>query len=290
MAQTQKRGLGRGFDALLPDNFDNSLLLGEEERVQKISVEVIKPNPHQPRMTFDEKALMELADSIKHYGVLQPLILTPSGDHDGYYLVAGERRWRAAKIAGLKHVPAIARSSKELEQLEIALVENVQRVDLSPLEQASSIQRLRDQFNMGYETIAQRLGKATTTIINIARLLGLPAKAQTALNNKVITEGHARAILSLKDAVRQNELLELITKHGWSVRQAEQFVTAHKQGYKTSQTARQRVSATTPQTEKLGKILKTTVTLKRMANGGRLEITYKNEADLERIIGQLSQE
>ncbi len=289
MANTKSsKGLGRGFDSLLPGNFDTSILVNEDERIQKLSTSNISPNKHQPRTNFDEQALSELANSIKRHGILQPLVVTLAEEQGKYYLVAGERRWRAAKQAGLNHVPAIVRTAKELEQLEIALVENVQRVDLSPLEQAKSIHSLHDQFNMEYEVISQRLGKAYTTVINIVRLLGLPPQAIEALNNNKITEGHARAILSLKDTDRQNELLKLIIERGWSVRQAEQYVTAHKQGVKTSQKASQRVSATTPQTEKLGKILKTNVTLKRMAKGGRLEIAFKNETDLKRIITKIS--
>ncbi len=288
MANVKSKGLGRGFDSLLPGNFDTSILVNEDERIQKLSSADISPNKHQPRTTFDQQALAELADSIKRHGILQPLVVTLSDESGKYYIVAGERRWRAAKQAGLSHVPAIVRTAKELEQLEIALVENVQRVDLSPLEQAKSIHSLHDQFNMEYEKIAQRLGKAYTTVINIVRLLGLPPAALDALNNHKITEGHARAILALKDTEQQNELLKIIIERGWSVRQAEQYVTAHKQGAKTSQKASQRVSATTPQTEKLGKILKTSVTLRRMAKGGRLEIAFRNETDLKRIITKIS--
>src|SRR3990167_4061956 len=170
---SNSKGLGRGFEALLPENFDNSILVNDDERVQKILIQDIKPNKAQPRQSFDTQALNELAESIKRHGILQPLIITASGENGVYTIIAGERRWRAAQIAKLERVPAIIRTAKELEQLEIALIENVQRVDLSPLEQAASIQRLRDQFTMDYEVIAKRLGKASSTITNIARLLGL---------------------------------------------------------------------------------------------------------------------
>lgn len=286
MAAKQPTGLGKGFDALLPQNFDSSLLTAEDERVQKIALTSISPNAKQPRQHFDEDALGELASSIKRYGVLQPLILTPLSD-DSYEIVAGERRWRAAKLAKIERVPAIVRSSKELEQLEIALVENVQRVDLSPLEQAVSIQRLHDQFNLGYDVIAGRLGKATTTVLNIVRLLGLPPEAAEALQNKKITEGHARAILALKSPSKQQELLKLIQEQGWSVRQAERYVTAHKEGIKNTQAARERVSTTTPQTQALGKLLGTTVNIRRTAKGGKLEIHFKNDQDLKNIIGKI---
>lgn len=285
---TTKPGLGKGLEALIPKDFDDSILLEPDERIQKLSVETLSPNPNQPRQHFDKEALDQLSDSIKQYGILQPLVVTPK-DSNSYYLVAGERRWRAAKQAGLTQVPVIVRTAKELEQLEMAIVENVQRVDLSPLEQARSIQRLHDQFNMDYETIAGRLGKASPTVINIVRLLGLPSAAQTALREKQITEGHARAILALKDAKLQQELLDLIIKNSWSVRQAEQFVSAHKQGYKTSQKARERVNTTTPETQKLSRALNAQVTLKRLAKGGRLEIAFKNETDLKRIVKRINQ-
>lgn len=288
MATQSQKGLGRGFDTLLPSNFDDSILVDKNDRIQKLAPQQIKPNKHQPRASFNEQALAELADSIKRFGILQPLVVTPAEAADQYYLIAGERRWRAAQKAGLKNIPVIVRTSEELEQLEIALVENVQRVDLSALEQAKSIQRLHDQFNIDYEVIAKRLGKHPTTIINIVRLLGLPSEAQAALNDKKITEGHARAILALKEDEHKAQLLGLIIEKGWSVRQAEQYVIAHKQGAKTSQKAEQRIAIATPQTEKLSKIIKAPVTLKRLAKGGRLEIGFKNDRDLKRIIELLN--
>lgn len=276
------RGLGKGFDSLLPSDFDSTVLLEPDERVQKLFISSLSPNPHQPRTTFDNQALEELSSSIKRYGVLQPLVVTPNGS-DAYFIVAGERRWRASKLAGLEKVPAIVRTSKELDQLEIALIENVQRVDLSPLEQAVSIQRLHDQFNLGYDKIAERLGKANTTVANIVRLLGLPPAAQEALKEKRITEGHARAILALKSEKLQAELLEQIIKNGWSVRQAERFVTAHKQGVKDQTKVKERVETSTPETDKLSKTLKTPVSIRRTAKGGKLEISFKDDDELNRI-------
>ena len=178
----QKFGLGKGFDSLLPQNFDSSLLLTDEDRILKVAPDKIYPNGDQPRTSFDETALNELAASIEQYGVLQPLVVTPRPDKsDGYQIIAGERRWRASKLAKLTAIPVIVRTSDELERLELALVENVQRVDLSPLEQAVSVERLHQQFNLGYDKIGQRLGKAASTISNIVRLLQLPPDAREAL-------------------------------------------------------------------------------------------------------------
>ena len=177
MEQTPKRGLGKGlgkgFDALISDDFDKSLLLTGEDRIEKVPIAKLAPGKHQPRQHFDDAALSELADSIKRHGIVQPLVVTPESD-GSYGLVAGERRWRAAKLAGLKDVPAIVRERQEIDQLEIALIENVQRVDLSPLEQAVSIERLHEQFNLGYDEIAKRLGKGASTVNNIVRrIIGL---------------------------------------------------------------------------------------------------------------------
>lgn len=280
------KGLGRGFDSLLPQDFDSTILAREDERIQKMSPSKLVPNPDQPRKHFDEAALNSLAESLKQHGVLQPLVVTPHGDE--YYIIAGERRWRASKIAGLKSIPVVVRDAKELESLELALVENVQRVDLSPLEQASSIQYLHEQFSQGYDVIAKRLGKAQTTVQNTVRLLQLPKDARTALHEQKISEGHARAILALKDEKAQKTLLDLIIQNAWSVRQAERYVVAHKQGATTAASAKKRVAATTPQTEKLGTVLKTTVSLRRTAKGGKIEISFKNESDLKRIITKLT--
>lgn len=280
-----KRGLGRGFDALISSDFDKSLLLTAEDRVEKIPVDKLQPNPHQPRHNFDEAALAELAASIKRHGVIQPLVVTPAGKGGKYTLVAGERRWRASQAAGLNTVPAIVRDRAELEQLELAIIENVQRVDLSPLEQAISIERLHEQFNFSYDEIAKRLGKATSTINNTVRLLRLPEAARDALAAGQISEGHARAILALKDdAKRQAYLLKIIVEQGWSVRQAERFVISVKAGVREVKKAEQRVATENPLTRELTKKLGTPVNIRRSARGGRLEITFKTDKELERIL------
>lgn len=276
------KGLGKGFDVLIPTEFDESILLDNNERVQKLFIDDIQTNPHQPRRSFDQQALEELAESIKRYGVLQPVIVSPEDEH-GYVLVAGERRLRASRLAGLKDIPAIVRKRKELERLEVALIENVQRVDLSPLEQAVSIERLHQQFNISYSDIAQRLGKAVSTVNNIVRLLKLPQSGREALASGQISEGHARAILAVKDPTQQEELLNLIIERHWTVRQAEQFAVSVRQGSATKQAKKASVIET-PATKKLGKRLKTKVTVRRTAKGGRLEIHYKNDTELQDLI------
>lgn len=285
---TVKKGLGRGFDALIPEGVDTGVLFEEQEHIKKIAVGDLVPNPHQPRSWFDEEALDGLAESIKSYGIVQPLVVTP---YKGKYaIVAGERRWRAAQLAGLKRVPAVVRTTKELEQLEIALVENVQRVDLPLLDQATSIERLHQQFNMTYESIAKRLGKASSTINNLVRLLQLPQQAREALNSGLIYEGHARAILALRDSpAQQAELLSNIIRFGWPVRQAEQFVTSVKEGFREPKATQERMQTETPATKLLSKKLGgAPVHIRRMAKGGKLEISFKTDDDLDRILGSLN--
>lgn len=280
------KGLGRGFDSLIPQNFDNSLLASNDEKITKITLARLRANPEQPRLHFDEQELAGLADSIKAHGILQPLVVTPIDDD--YYVIAGERRWRAAKLAGLQTVPAIVRSAKQLERLELALVENVQRVNLSPLEQAASIEYLHDQFSMEYADIGKRLGKAASTVQNTARLMRLSDEAKQALRDKQISEGHARAILGLKSTDEQDQLLRLIIKNSWSVRQAERFVIAQRQGATTQATARSKVATSTTATKQLSKKLGTAVSLRRTAKGGKLEIAFKSDEELERITDLLT--
>lgn len=286
MSQTPKRGLGRGFESLISADFDKTLLT-PEDRIEKIPIESLVASPYQPRKHFDEAALKELAASISRHGVVQPLVVTPVKDGK-YTLIAGERRWRASIIAKLKTVPAIIRSSKELEQLELALIENVQRVDLSPLEQAVSIERLHEQFSLSYEEIAKRLGKAPSTVNNSVRLLQLPLKARNALVEGKISEGHARAVLSLKnDQKRQDYLVDAIISQGWSVRQAERFATSVKAGVKEAKKAHAHTQTETPATKSLSKKLATPVTIRRTAKGGKLEITFSDDKDLKRIIDSI---
>jgi ParB family chromosome partitioning protein len=282
----KQTGLGRGFGSLIPQNFDAGLLVDESERVQKLAVGLLAPNPDQPRTVFDESALHELAASIKRYGIVQPLVASPQGD--GFIIIAGERRWRASQIAGLQTVPVLVRTSEELEQLELALVENVQRVDLSPLEQAVSIERLHQQFNLTYGEIAGRLGKAETTLHNTVRLLQLPEEARAALVAKAISEGHARQVLALKDMPeKQAELVKLIIQNGWSVRQAERYVSSLKAGVKEQKQAVERVSGDTPETERLSQRFGAKVRIHRTAKGGRVEIGFTTDAQLEKLLAEL---
>ena len=280
-----KQALGRGFDALIPKDLDSSIFEEDKHRVQKILIQDIKPNPEQPRREIDEAALAELAGSVKRHGILQPIIVVKAGP--GYQIVAGERRWRAAKAANLTHMPAIVRSLKELEQIELSLIENIQRVDLSPLEQALSVFKLQQQFNLALDEIAKKLGKAPSTVSNLTRLLQLPEAAREALRTGRISEGHARSILALKNqTAKQAELLRYILDNGWTVRQAEQFVVAAKKGA-TAHQAKSHTVSQTALTKDLSKQLATDVKIKHTAHGGQLIIAFTDDQQLQQIAKKL---
>ena len=281
----QNQSLGRGLGALISTDLDQSILQEDNERVQKLLISDIVPNPDQPRRVFEESALAELADSIKQHGVVQPIIVIRH--KNGYRIVAGERRWRAAQLAKLNNIPALVRSMRELEEIELSLIENIQRVDLSPLEQALSVYKLQQQFNLGLDEIAKKLGKATSTISNLTRLLQLPDSAREALREGKISEGHARAILSLKAwPDKQEELLRSIQNNGWTVRQAEQFATAAKEGA-DAESAKTRTASETELTKKIGLKLGTKVQIKHTAKGGQLIIRFDSDEHLSEITQKL---
>jgi len=288
---TSKRGLGRGFDTLIPTQLDEAFdpTAQQDEQVsqlRQLSVSAIKADADQPRRQFEESALQELAVSIKEHGVLQPIVVISKGG--GYEIVAGERRWRAAQIAGLDKIPALVRTLTNQHRLEIALIENLQREDLNPLETATAYYKLQQQFNLTLEEIGKRVGgKAVSTISNILRLLGLPQEAKEALVAGTISEGHARQILAIKEPDVQLELLNHIIQGEWSVRKAEQFVVGYKEGAKNKVSAVAKVQTETTETKALSKRLDADVSVKNMAKGGRLVIRFKNQEDFDRITGVL---
>lgn len=286
MSAKLSKGLGKGFDVLLPTELDVAgVSAGAHERVHQLAVDIVKPKDNQPRQKFDDKSLQELAQSIVEYGILQPIIVRQI-EQNLYSIIAGERRWRAAKIAGLLQIPAIIRSATDHEQIELALLENVQRADLTPLEQAATIYKLHTQFNQAYADIARRIGKAETTIQNNIRLLNLPVDMKQALQAGKISEGHARTLLSLQgfpDA--QKALFEImLTKH-WNVRQAEQYVVSVKKGQIRTKSKNQ-TSVVDEITHKIQKHLKAEkVYVQRSKKGsGKLVITYKTEAEFTKIV------
>ncbi len=285
MDKKTKKGLGRGIDSLIPSDFDKDLVFKNDEKIRKILIEKIIPTDNQPRSKFDQSSIQELADSVKVYGILIPLVVSPLKD-DNFQIIAGERRWRAAKLIGLKEVPVIVRSFQESEKIEVALIENVQRVDLSPLEQAIALYRLQQEFSLSSEEIARKIGKAVSTVSNLIRLLKLPDYAKNSLIDGLISEAHARSILALNDYPEQQKILHnLILKEGWSVRQAERFVVScKKEGYNQVHELKKRIAIESNETKKIAAKLNTKVFVKRTAKGGKLEIIFKDDNQLKEII------
>lgn len=290
-----KKGLGRGFDSLIPtdvldETFDSTAERdGQVSELRYVQLKDITPDPEQPRREFDHDALIELSESIREHGLVQPIVVTP---HKGKYrIVAGERRWRAASLAGLKKLPALVRTLSAQHKLEIALIENVQRRDLNPLETATAYLKLHQQFNLSYEQIGARVGgKAVSTISNVMRLLQLPEAAKQALVAGEISEGHARQILALPDEATQIELLKLIIDKGWSVRTTEQYVVSYKRGevQLKKQAAATYKPTETAFTKSLAERLHLPVRVKPTAKGGgQLIISYKDEQELDALKRQL---
>lgn len=280
---SKARGLGRGFDSLIPNHvepeFDPAPV--DESGIAELDVESIDPNPNQPRDSFDPQELDALSASIKEHGVLQPVVVRKVDQR--YELIAGERRLRAVKSLKLKTIPAIVRSFDEQQSLELALIENIQREQLNPVETAAAYEKLISQFNLAIKEVAKRVGRDQSTIKNTLRLLKLPTEAKRALADNTITEGHARSILSLGDQSDQMELLKQITSHGWTVRQAEEFA----RDTKTNRPSPTQVTGENSSTKELSKALDTKVQVQRRAKGGRLMIHYEDDDDLERIVGKL---
>lgn len=281
----RKAGLGKGLGALIPG--------GENEEPQQtggaieISTDIIIPNPHQPRQLHNDEELAELAASIREHGILQPLIVSKEDFSEQYTLIAGERRLRAARLAGLQNVPVLIRQATEQQQLELALIENVQRSDLMPLETATAYQELADSFALSHEEIATRVGKSRVSVTNTIRLLKLPETVKAALAEGKISEGHARALLALNSPQSQIAALNTILKNNLNVRQTEELVR-NLSGTKTPRPTKQAASPEIKAIEeKLRNILGTKVTLRHGKKGGSLVIHYYSDEELETLLDQI---
>lgn len=281
----QRTGLGKGLDALIPggDAETRTVVAGG---VQQASVESIARNPRQPRVQFDAGELEELAASIREHGIIQPLVVSP-GRGGNFTLIAGERRLQAAKRAGLKTVPIIVRQASDRQLLELALIENIQRADLGPLEEAEAYQHLVQDFGLSQEQVAERVGKSRVAVTNTLRLLGLSAKVKQALVDKHITEGHARALLGLTSAKAQEAALQTVLKLGMSVRQTEGLVR-RMGGEKPKAKPKPRVPADVLDVErKLRSSLGTKVVLKHGKKGGAVTIYYYSDEELDTLLERL---
>lgn len=270
-------GLGRGLSALIPQREESSAQV-------ELPITAIETNPYQPRQGVEEASLEDLSASVAEHGVLQPVLVTQTAT--GYRLIAGERRLRAAEMAGLERIPAVVRTATESEQLAWALIENLQRADLNSMEEARAFQRLIDEFGLTHEEIAHRVGRARPTITNTLRLLELATRVQEAIENGQVTEGHGRALGGVADHHLQEDLLKIVLARALSVRQTEELVRRARTSSvrDTSQAAPEQPS---PDVERLERgfreALATKVTLSASRRGGRITIEYYNEDDLERI-------
>lgn len=285
----KSHGLGRGLDALLPEETEIA-----QGAVQEIAIGDIDPNPDQPRRTFPEESLVQLAQSIQEQGVLQPLLVAP-GDFGRYLLVAGERRWRAARRAGLETVPCIVRSLSPAQQMEIALIENLQREDLNPLEVAQGIQSLMKEFGYTQEQVAQRLSKSRPAVANLLRLLSLPEEVMELIRQGVLTAGHARVLAGLDSAEEQLLLASEAVEKGYSVRQLEAVAAERKKAAAAKPPVKKQTHALSVElTELEGRIRETMgvrATLTGSEKKGRIVLQYYSREELEHLselIGRLS--
>jgi ParB family chromosome partitioning protein len=279
---TRRSGLGRGLDALIPGGETPS-----PASVSQIPIDQIDPNPRQPRSRFDADELDELAASIRQYGVIQPLILARSPQVGRYLLIAGERRLMAARQAGLIEVPAILREASDQQHLELALIENIQRADLSPLEQADAYRQLVEEFNLSHEEISERVGKSRSAVTNTLRLLKLPASVQKALSEGLISEGHGRALLALASPAAQGAVLHSILKNNLNVRQTEELVR-RLSGQKPPARPRPEPSAEIlALEERLRAALGTRVSLNPRRKGGTITIHYYSDEELNTLLDAL---
>lgn len=276
-----KKGLGKGLDALITAREEDM----EREASGAVLVELqkIEPNRSQPRKTFGNEELLELAESIKTFGVISPLIVKKE---DGYYsIIAGERRWRAARLAGLKAVPVVVAEYDGKETLEIALIENLQREDLNPVEEALAYKRLAEEFGMTQEAIAGRLGKSRSAVANAMRLLGLSEHALELLRDGAIQTGHGKVILGIENPAEQNRLAELAAEEGLSVRELEDIVKGLNNPQKAEKKSRPQPGAYAGIERELGQVfgVKTRVRADKGGNKGRIEIEFYSKEELDRI-------
>lgn len=279
MAMT-KRGLGRGLEVLIP--VDEAQAGG----VQDVPLEAITPNPHQPRSAIVMEDLQELAGSIREHGIIQPLIVTRNID-GGYQLIAGERRWRAARLAGLQRVPVIVKDVAPQQMLELALVENVQRADLNPLEEAQAYKQLIEEFGLSQGEVAQRVGKSRPAVANTLRLLLASPAVQAAVMEGTITEGHARALLGLPRHEDQDVALRVVIQQGLNVRQVEALVQQFARPPKPKPAPMPEVEALE---ESFEAALGTRVRLKAGRKGGRVVIYYYSDEEFQALYERLTGE
>ncbi len=292
------RGLGKGLDSLIPNAVGEAKVKKESKAESKeekredgketvVKITMVEPNRKQPRKNFDEDALQELADSIKQFGLIQPILVQDRKDH--YEIIAGERRWRAAKIAGLKEVPVIIRNYSEKEIMEISLIENIQRENLNPIEEAQAYKRLLEEFHLKQDEVAERVSKSRAAVTNSMRLLKLGEEVQQMLIDDMISTGHARALLAIENQEEQYTIAQKIFDEKLSVRDVEKLVKnlnkPAKNPKKTTPADKTMEAIYLDMEEKLKNRLSTKVTVTSKGNGaGKIEIEFYNHEDLDRLM------
>lgn len=282
----KKSGLGRGLSALIPVSVDNQPL--ENSKFRELELARLDPNPDQPRTIFLEDSLVELSDSIKEHGVIQPIIVTPNGDR--FTVIAGERRWRATRLAGYEKIPAIIREVEPGQMLSLALLENIQRQELNPIEEALAYRKLIDAHKFTHETLANHLGKSRVTISNILRLLKLSDKVKNFIQDGKLSFGQARCLITLEDQEMMEALAQECIAKGWSVRELERRVQVMKDKEPNASKARGKKSQEVKQMEKdLSKHFSSKVLISGDGKKGKITINYTNEAEYQKILGELFQ-
>lgn len=299
MADTKKQVLGRGLSALLKDPATDIKSASDKNAEQlvgavaEIDIDAIHPNPYQPRTNFAREALEELAQSIAQLGVIQPITVRKTGFNQ-YEIISGERRWRAAQMAGLKTIPAYVRLADDQNMLELALVENIQREDLDPIEIAISYRRLIEEINLTQEKLSERVGKKRSTVTNYLRLLKLPDLIQVGLRDRLISMGHARALINIEDEEAQIEIYKKIVAKELSVRQVEELVKRYKEKgeleTEKNESKKQIDEELDAIREVLSRALRTKVEISKKPDGkGRIIINFEDSNDLERILAIVQQ-
>lgn len=285
------RGLGAGIDVLIPDNSGDS---SSNSGIQEVDINKVEPDKNQPRKNFDEDDLESLADSIKQYGVIDPLLVQDKGDY--YEIVGGERRWRASKKAGLKKVPVIVREFTDEEKVLIALIENTQRTDLNPIEEATTYKRLMEEFNLTQDEVADRVSKSRPAVSNALRLLNLSDEVQQLLAERTISSGHARALLGIKDKEKQSEFANIIIDNRLSVREVEREIKKMQDDKSTASAPKKKeidpqlLAVYSEIEEKLKESTGTKVSIiPKDEKKGKIEIEYYDADELERLVEKLQQ-
>ena len=285
------RGLGAGIDVLIPDNSGDS---SSNSGIQEVDINKVEPDKNQPRKNFDEDDLESLADSIKQYGVIDPLLVQDKGDY--YEIVGGERRWRASKKAGLKKVPGIVREFTDEEKVLIALIENTQRTDLNPIEEATTYKRLMEEFNLTQDEVADRVSKSRPAVSNALRLLNLSDEVQQLLAERTISSGHARALLGIKDKEKQSEFANIIIDNRLSVREVEREIKKMQDDKSTPSAPKKKeidpqlLAVYSEIEEKLKESTGTKVSIiPKDEKKGKIEIEYYDADELDRLVEKLQQ-